>query len=175
SSIMQIILLPLAGLNNGAQPIISYNYGAKQYERVKETIKCSFLINMAFTITMCLICVFIPEVLYNIFTPDPQLRAVLHTVMPFYYFGIFMFGAQSAFQNAFLALGQAKVSLVLALLRKVILLIPLIFILPTLTKSGVNGIFSAEGVADILAGSVTSLTFFFTSKKLFAKEECSSL
>lgn len=166
SSVMQIILLPLAGLNNGAQPIISYNYGAKQYDRVKEAIRCSLIANMTFTILMCLLCVFLPFLLYDFFTPDPKLRAILHTVMPLYYFGIFLFGAQSSLQNAFLSLGQAKISLVLALLRKIILLIPLIFIIPAITHSGVKGIFCAEGVADILAGSITTITFFVTIKKI---------
>lgn len=171
SSVMQIILLPLAGLNNGVQPIISYNYGAKQYQRVRQAITCSCITNMIFTICMCLICVFLPFLFYNIFTPDPHLRSVLHNVMPLYFFGIFMFGAQSSFQNAFLSLGQAKISLILALLRKVILLIPLIFILPAITNTGINGIFSAEGVADILAGSATAITFYFTGRKLLCHKD----
>lgn len=171
SSIMQIILLPLAGLNNGVQPIISYNYGARQYDRVKEAIRCSFIANMTFTVIMCVLCVFLPSILYDFFTPDPNLRAVLHTVMPLYYFGIFLFGAQSSLQNAFLSLGQAKISLILALLRKVILLIPLIFIIPAITHTGVNGIFCAEGFADILAGSITSITFFITIRKILKYQE----
>ena len=149
SSVMQLILMPLNGLNNGAQPIISYNYGAGVYSRVRQAVKTSFMINMSFTILMCLLCVFLPQLLYTWFTPDEQLRTILAQVMPLYYFGIFMFGAQSSLQNAFLSLGQAKVSLVLALLRKVILLIPLIYIIPAVTNSGVNGVFCAEGIADI--------------------------
>ncbi|MCI5774304.1 MAG: MATE family efflux transporter [Erysipelotrichaceae bacterium] len=166
SSVMQLILMPLNGLNNGAQPIISYNYGAKAYDRVKEAVKTSFIINMSFTILMWAICVFAPQLLYNIFTPDEQLRALLGQVMPLYYAGIFMFGAQSAFQNAFLSLGQAKVSLVLALLRKVILLIPLIYIIPMLTQSGVNGVYCAEAIADVLAGTTTMICFIIIGKKL---------
>ncbi|MEJ8737051.1 MATE family efflux transporter [Erysipelotrichaceae bacterium HCN-30851] len=171
SSIMQLILMPLNGLNNGAQPIISYNYGAKQYSRVRNAVKCSFILNMIFTCTMCIICVFIPWILYTIFTPDIQLHNILKTVMPLYYFGIFMFGAQSAFQNAFLSLGQAKISLVLALLRKVILLIPLIFLIPMLTHTGVNGVFAAQGIADIIAGTSTTLCFIVISRHLLNKPD----
>lgn len=171
SSVMQLILMPLNGLNNGAQPIISYNYGAGQFSRVRQAVKTSFLINMAFTIIMGGICVFLPSLFYNLFTPDPMLRSILAKVMPLYYFGIFMFGAQSAFQNAFLSLGQAKVSLLLALLRKVILLIPLIYLIPLITNSGVYGVFCAEGIADILAASSTSICFYFVSKKILNKDD----
>lgn len=169
SSIMQIILLPIAGLNNGAQPIISYNYGAGKHDRVTSAIRCAFIGNMTFTTIMCLLCTLCPYLLYNLFTPDPALRELLSTVMPLYFFGIFMFGAQCAFQNAFLSLGQAKVSLVLALLRKVILLIPLIFIIPRITNMGVNGIYCAEGIADLLSGTITSITFFVVGRKLLNK------
>ena len=82
-----------------------------------------------------------------------------------------MFGAQSSLQNAFLSLGQAKVSLVLALLRKVILLIPLIYIIPAVTNSGVNGVFCAEGIADILAGTTTTICFLIIGKKLLNKPD----
>lgn len=170
SSVMQLILIPLNGLNNGAQPIISYNYGAGQFSRVAQAVKTSFIINMTFTIIMCAICVFIPSLLYNMFTPDPALREILAKVMPLYYFGIFMFGAQSAFQNAFLSLGQAKVSLLLALLRKVILLIPLVYLIPLVTNSGVYGVFCAEGIADILAASTTTICFYFVGKKLLHQD-----
>ena len=171
SSVMQLILMPLNGLNNGAQPIISYNYGAGVYSRVRQAVKTSFMINMSFTILMCLLCVFLPQLLYTWFTPDEQLRTILAQVMPLYYFGIFMFGAQSSLQNAFLSLGQAKVSLVLALLRKVILLIPLIYIIPAVTNSGVNGVFCAEGIADILAGTTTTICFLIIGKKLLNKPD----
>lgn len=171
SSVMQLILMPLNGLNNGAQPIISYNYGARVYSRVRQAVKISFIINMSFTIVMCGICVFVPQLLYNLFTPDVQLRNILSQVMPLYYFGIFMFGAQSSLQNAFLSLGQAKISLVLALLRKVIILIPLIYIIPMITGSGVNGVFCAEGIADILAGTITTICFLIIGGKLLRKPD----
>lgn len=166
SSIMQIIMLPLTGLNNGAQPIIGYNFGAKKYARVKETVKCSLIINLTFTTIMCLICVLTPQLLYTFFTPDPKLHAILAEIMPIYFFGIFMFGAQSSLQNAFMSLGQAKTSLILALLRKVILLIPLIFLIPRVTNLGVNGVFYAEAIADIVAASCTAITFFFVGRKI---------
>lgn len=170
SSIMQLVMLPLNGLNNGAQPIIGYNYGAKKYDRVKTAIKWSLGINLSFSTSMFVLCVFLPNSLYQFFTPDTSLHAVLQQVMPIYFAGIFAFGAQSALQNAFMSLGQARTSLILALLRKVILLIPLIYILPRLTNGDVNSVFFAECIADILAAFATSLTFFLVGRKLLNRK-----
>lgn len=166
SSIMQIVMLPLNGLNNGAQPIIGYNYGAGKYQRVRETVRWSLGLDLAFSTTMCILCVFTPKLLYGFFTPDTALHEVLQNAMPIYFAGIFAYGAQSALQNAFMSLGQARTSLILALLRKVILLIPLIYIIPSLVGGDVNSVFFAECIADILAATATSITFFYVGRKL---------
>ncbi len=166
SSIMQFVILPMLGLTQGAQPIIGYNYGAKQYDRVKKTILIEVKIALLYTVVMWAVCVFTPQVFAMIFTSDVDLRSVTENAMKIYFFGTFIFGAQIVCQNAFIALGQAKVSMFLALLRKIVFLIPLIYIIPSLTTLGVNGVFLAQPIADILAASCTTISFLIISRKL---------
>ena len=159
SSIMQIILLPMMGLSQGAQPIISYNYGAGQMDRVKEAFKLLFKLSIGYTTVMWILILSIPQVFVSIFNNDPELMRITTWSMRIYFAGIFAFGAQTACQQTFLALGKAKISLILALLRKIVLLIPLIFILPIFVENKMFGVLLAEPVADILAAIATVLTF----------------
>ena len=159
SSIMQIILLPMMGLSQGAQPIISYNYGAAQMDRVKEAFKLLFKLSIGYTTVMWILILSIPQVFVSIFNNDPELMRITTWSMRIYFAGIFAFGAQTACQQTFLALGKAKISLILALLRKIVLLIPLIFILPVFVENKMFGVLLAEPVADILAAIATVLTF----------------
>ena len=164
TSVMQFALLPLQGLGQGAQPIISYNYGAGNKSRVKGAIIRLIAVCFLATIVLAGIAVFAPGVYAEIFTNNDQLVKLTCQVMPIYFFGITIFGIQSACQSTFLALGQAKVSLFIALLRKVILLIPLAIILPKFM--GVIGIYRAEPVADIISVLATSVLFVITVKKV---------
>lgn len=171
SSIMQIILLPMMGLSQGAQPIISYNYGANQIERVKDTFKLLFKLSVSYTTVMWLLLMTVPKVFVLIFNNDPELIKIASWSIRIYFAGIFAFGAQTACQQTFLALGKAKVSVVLALLRKIVLLIPLIFILPKFMENKMLGVLLAEPVADILAATATILTFrVFYKETLMLKE-----
>lgn len=171
SSIMQIILLPMMGLSQGAQPIISYNYGASQIERVKDTFKLLFKLSVSYTTVMWLLLMTVPKVFVLIFNNDPELIKIASWSIRIYFAGIFAFGAQTACQQTFLALGKAKVSVVLALLRKIVLLIPLIFILPKFMENKMLGVLLAEPVADILAATATILTFrVFYKETLMLKE-----
>ncbi len=170
SSINQIILLPLMGLTSGAQPIISFNYGAKQFDRVKQTFKLLLIICLIYTITMWASLMFVPEVFVNIFNDKPELVEITSRSIRIFFGGIFVFGAQVACQQTFLALGQAKISLILALLRKMILLVPLIFILPATLKTmmaQLDLVFMAEPVADILAATTTIICFIVFYRKTF--------
>ena len=170
SSINQIILLPLMGLTSGAQPIISYNYGAKQYDRVKQTFKLLLVVCLIYTTTMWASLMFIPEVFVNIFNDKPELVEITSHSIRIFFAGIFVLGAQVACQQTFLALGQAKISLILALLRKMILLVPLIFILPatlTMLMTQLDLVFLAEPVADVLAASTTVICFILFYRKTF--------
>ena len=157
SSIMQIILLPSMGLTQGAQPIISYNYGAKQMDRVKKAFKLCLISCSAYTIFMWALLMIMPKVFVNIFNNEPALVEITAWAIRIYFAGIFIFGIQVACQQTFLALGQAKISLVLALLRKMILLVPLIFILPACMGGEMKlaGVLLAESVADVIAALIT--------------------
>ncbi|MEG1315860.1 MAG: MATE family efflux transporter [Oscillospiraceae bacterium] len=157
-SVMQLLIVPLTGLTQGAQPIISYNYGANKPERVKKTFKIVLVCSLALSCLGCAAAVFFPEILAKIFTPKPELIVLVKQVLPIYMAGIWLFGIQSACQASFVGMGKAKVSLFLALLRKVILLIPLALIFPNFW--GVIGIFIAEPVADIIAALTTGTMFF---------------
>ena len=164
TSIMQLIVIPIQGVAQGVQPIISYNYGAGNAARVKEAF--SKLITICFVGTLLLagIAVGKPGLYARIFTDNQELIELTCSVMPVYFLGITIFGIQSSCQSTFLALGQAKVSLFIALLRKVILLIPLAIILPR--YMGVIGIYRAEPIADIISVLTTTVLFFITFKKI---------
>lgn len=165
SSIMQIVMLPNVGLTQGAQPIISYNYGAKNIDRVKKTFKLTFIMCFAYTVFMWGALMLVPEVLVGIFNNDPALVEITSWSIKIYFAGIFMFGIQTACQQTFLALGQAKISLLLALLRKIVLLIPLIFILPIFMQDKLFAVFLAEPIADIAAALTTIICFTIFYKK----------
>ena len=173
NSIMQIIFLPCSGLTQGAQPIISYNYGANRLDRVKKTFKLLLVCCLGYTTIMWALLLFLPEMFVKMFNNDIELIAMGSWAIPVFFGGIIVFGAQIACQQTFLALGNAKVSLVLALLRKVILLVPLALIIPMFydTLDGkLHGVFMAEPVADILATLTTVCCFIVFYKKVLKKE-----
>lgn len=170
SSVMQIVVIPIQGLTQGTQPIISYNYGAKQFDRVKQAFKRVLIICFSATTVCCLLTVFFPTVFARLFTDEADAIALVGKVLPIYMGGIWLFGVQMACQSSFMAMGQAKISLFLALLRKVILLVPLALILPRVFNN-VMGIYWAEPIADIIAALTTGTMFLFTFKKIIAKAE----
>ncbi len=162
-SIMQMITMPVQGITHGTQPLMSYNYGARNYLRVRQTFKRLLTVTLTVTCSAFLVVALVPGLLARIFTPQPELIQLVSRVMPLFFGGIWAFGAQMACQTTFMALGQARTSLFLALLRKVILLVPLALILPRVTGS-VYGIYAAEPIADFLA-SATTLTLFLSRRK----------
>lgn len=167
SSIMQIVVMPLQGLAQGAQPIVSYNYGAKQMDRVKKTFKLTLISCLGFTVSMCSLLMIFPNIFVAIFNNKPELVEITTWAIRIYFLGIFVFGAQIACQQTFLALGQAKISLFLALLRKVVLLVPLIYILPNFFQDKLMGVLVAEPIADIIATLTTVTCFMIFYKKKF--------
>ncbi len=171
SSIMQIILLPTMGLTQGSQPIISYNYGARNIDRVKATFKLTAIISFSYVILMWSGLMIIPEVFVKIFNNEPALLEMTKWSIKVYFAGIFIFGLQVACQTTLLALGQAKISLFLALLRKILLLIPLIFILPMFMKDKLMAVLLAQPIADIISVTITAITFRkYYKEKLVQKE-----
>lgn len=164
-SVMQMVFLPVQGVVQGAQPIISFNYGARNFKRVREAFRLLLIVCVFITTSACLATMLFPQVLARIFTPDTELIAIVSKTMPIYFAGLWAFGVQMACQNTFVGLGQAKVSLFLALLRKVVLLIPLAILLPRITGS-VFGIYAAEPISDILASATTLALFLWKYPKL---------
>lgn len=166
-SVMQLFVLPTQGITMGTQPIISYNYGAKNHQRVKDTFKYTLIVTVTITTIATIAVVLFPQIFASMFTSDQELKALVIKVLPIFMAGIWIFGVQMACQSAFMGMGQAKISLFLALLRKVILLIPLALILPRF--AGVMGIYYAEPIADILAAITTGILFALNFKKILAK------
>ncbi len=164
TSIMQLILIPVQGISQGVQPIISYCYGAGDKERVKGAFTRLLISGLLGTLILGGVAVLAPGVYAGIFTSNEELIRLTCQVMPVYFLGITIFGLQSACQSTFLALGQAKVSLFIALLRKVILLIPLAVIFPKFM--GVMGVYRAEPVADIISVVTTCVLFALTMRKV---------
>ena len=160
TSINQLITMPLSGVCQGGQPLISYNYGAKKFDRVKEAFFCQFGVCVAYTTVFWAVMMIFPNFFANIFTSDAALVDYTAWAIRIFLACGFSVGFQISCQQAFMALGQAKISLIMALLRKVILLIPLIFILPNFFADKAFAVFLAEPVADIVAAAVTTFMFF---------------
>lgn len=159
SSVMQILLLPIQGLTQGAQPITSYNYGAKNNDRVKETFILLLKSCLGYATIMWLIIMIFPNIFVSLFTNNKTL--IDHTIwaLRIYLAAGLVMGAQIACQQTFVAVGQAKTSMMLALLRKIVLLIPLIYILPNFFADKVFAVFLAEPISDFIAASITVITF----------------
>ncbi len=165
TSVMQFSMLPLMGLAQGAQPIVSYNYGARKPERVKKAFKLLLICSVAFSTLLWAAAMITPETFILIFNDDPQLIEFGAKALRIYMLVNCVFGVQIACQQTFIALGNAKYSLFLALLRKIILLIPLIYILPLLFADKTSAVFLSEPVADIIAVATTAILFFTQFRK----------
>ena len=169
TSASQLCTLPIQGVCQGGQPVMSFNFGAGKKERVKEAFRFQLTLCGAYTCLFWLVMMLVPGAVAGIFTSDAALIQYTTWAMRIYMAGIFAMGFQIGCQQSFMALGQAKVSLLLACLRKIILLIPLIFILPHLLPDAVFGVFLAEPVSDILAATITTITFFARFDKILEK------
>ena len=158
TSVMQFIMVPMSGFNQGVQPIISYNYGANNKQRVKDCFKYMLKISLAMSVSFTILCCVFSKQVASMFSSSQQLIDLAAKMMPIFLGGVWFFGAQSACQTSFVGLGQAKMSLFMALLRKIILLIPLAIILPMIFGTP-ESIFFAEPISDLLA-AITTLTLF---------------
>lgn len=169
NSVMQIAFSLNNGFAGGVQSIISYNYGARNFDRVKQTfrrmITTTFLMGAVFSLSVDLF----PAAYAGLFTDNPELIALTAKVLPLFTAGMWIFGIQTGCQNTFLGLGQAKISLFFALLRKVLLLIPLALLLPRVGL-GVWGVYLSEPIADVLSASCIGITFLFCYKKILSEE-----
>ncbi len=169
SSIMQLQFLPTQGLAQGAQPIISYNYGAGKMDRVKKTYTLLMTICFAYTFVFWLLVQLFPGAFVGIFNNKADLLATTIWALRIYMATSGFFGIQMAVQQTFVSLGQAKQSLFIACLRKIILLLPLIYILPNFFEDKVFAVFLAEPVADFISVAVAATLFFCSIKKILNK------
>lgn len=166
TSVMQFAMLPLQGLGQGAQPIMSYNYGAKNNDRVRKTFRLLLKVSFGYSIVLWAIVMLLPQMFAMMFTSDNALLSFTSQALRIYMASMFMFGIQIACQMAFNALGKAKDSIIVAVIRKFILLIPLIYIMPAIFKANqTNAVYMAEPVADFIAVCFTAILFAFEFKK----------
>ncbi len=165
TSVWQFASMPLHGLTQGAQPIISYNFGAGNTKRCKKAFRILLISCLAVAFTICLLAELFPQMFISMFNSDPELIEFAIPALRIYIAACGIFGAQVACQQTFLAIGNAKTSLFLALLRKVFLLIPLIYILPELLADKTSAVFLAEPIADTLAVATTVTLFALQFKK----------
>lgn len=159
TSVSQLVTMPLQGICQGGQPIISYNFGAGKKDRVKKAFFTQFKVCVCYTILFWIALMLVPQLFASLFCDDASLVEYTTWAMRIYMAGIFSVGFQICCQQSFMALGQAKVSLLLACLRKIILLIPLIFLLPVFLENKVFAVFLAEPVSDIIAATITTIVF----------------
>ena len=160
SSVMQIFSMPLQGLSQGAQPIVGFNYGAGKLDRVRRVFKLLLISAVIFSVAFWAAVHLFPQAFVALFNDKPELVEITAWALPIYLGGIFIMGVQISCQQTFVALGQAKISLFLALLRKIILLIPLVLILPRIFgRNQVFFVLLAEPIADLLAGVTTGSIF----------------
>ena len=170
SSVLQVFFLLLQGIAQGAQPIIGFNYGAGQLDRVKKAFKLLIISAFTFSCAACLALELFPQAFVMLFNDKPELVDLAVWALRIYVCGMFMLGVQTSCQQTFVALGQAKISPFLALLRKIILLLPLILILPpVLVGHQVMAVFLAEPVADVLAAPTTGCMFLWRFPRILER------
>lgn len=164
---MLCVSVPLTGFAQGFVPVASYNYGHGDHERVKACFKVAVTVMFLFNFVLVLLMILFPTVISAVFTNDVRLTETVSRSMPIFLGGMTIFGLQRACQNMFVALGQARISIFIALLRKVILLVPLALLLPR--WMGVTGVFAAEGISDAVAAICCTLIFAFSFPRILAK------
>ena len=169
TSVMQFAMLPPQGIAQGAQPILSYNYGAKNAERVRHTYKLLLKVCLIYSVTIWAAVMIFPSAFVSIFTPDAELIAFASKALRIYFAGIGLFGIQIACQMTFVSLGNAPSSVIVAVVRKFVLLLPLIYIVPNFVSDKPLGVYMAEPIADVIAVTFTAILFVFQFKKALKK------
>ena len=171
TSVMQFAMLPLQGIAQGAQPILSYNYGARNGARVKRTFKLLLVSCLVYSVTLWAAVMIFPRAFVSIFTPDAQLIDFTAKALRIYFCGMLLFGIQIACQMTFVSLGNAPSSVIVAVVRKFVLLLPLIYIVPTLVSDRTLGVYMAEPIADVIAVTFTAILFTFQFKRALKRIE----
>lgn len=162
NSVREIVHMPVQGISNSSQPIMSFNYGAKAYDRVKKVIKYMTTALLVYTTTAWIIIMIFSKQLILAFNNDPALLNIGITSMHLYYFGFFMMSFQFAGQSVFTALGKSKKAVFFSLFRKVIIVVPITFLLPYIISPAANGVFIAEPVSNFIGGLACFITMYIT-------------
>ena len=169
TSVMQFAMLPLQGFAQGAQPILSYNYGAKNSERVKKTFKLLLFISLAYSVSLWGCIMLFPRGFAAMFTSELALLDFTEQVIRIYFGSLLIFGIQVACQMTFVSLGNAPASVTVAIVRKFVLLLPLIYLVPRLTDDPTVGVYLAEPIADAVAVTFTAILFVFQFRRALKK------
>lgn len=169
TSVMQFAMLPLQGITQGAQPITSYNFGAKNSTRVRQTFRLLLIVCLTYSVILWGTVMLFPSMFARMFSPDPALIDFTANALRIYCGALFLFGIQTACQMTFVSIGNAPCSIIVAVLRKFILLIPLIYILPHLIADQTNAVYMAEPIADSIAVTFTALLFTAQFRKALRK------
>lgn len=170
TSVMQFAMLPLQGLGQGAQPIISYNYGAKNVDRVKHAFRLLLTVSLSYATLLWLGIMLFPQAFAALFTSDTALLTFTGTALRIYTASMFLFGIQMACQMTFTSLGKAKNSIIVAVMRKFVLLLPLIYLMPHIfTSDKTMAVYMAEPIADLFAVTFTAVLFSFQFRKALAE------
>lgn len=162
NSVREVVQMPVSGISNSSQPIMSFNYGAGEYGRVKTTIKYMSSMLIIYTLAAWALVTAFPEFCIRVFNQDPELIKAGVPVMHIYFFGFFMMALQFAGQSVFQSLGYAKNAIFFSVFRKVIIVIPLILILPGIGGLGVHGVFLAEPISNFMGGAACFITMLLT-------------
>ena len=169
SSVMQFAMLPLQGIAQGAQPITSYNYGARNSQRVRASFRLLLTVSLIYSVLLWAAIMLFPQLFARMFTPDPELITFTARALRLYCAALFLFGLQIACQMTFVSIGNAPCSIFVAVLRKFILLLPLIYLLPHLLPDQTSAVYLAEPTADVIAMSCTAVLFSRQFKKALKK------
>ncbi|WP_461615229.1 MATE family efflux transporter [Clostridium sp. Marseille-QA1073] len=162
NSIREIIMMPVSGITNGSQPVLGFNYGAKEYKRVRSGIKFMSIVCIVYTTLIWLTLRMFPEFFIRIFNSEPELIQKGIPSMNIYFFGFFAMSLQFAGQSTYVALGKSKQAVFFSLLRKIIIVVPLTLILPRMFNLGTTGVFLAEPISNFLGGTACYVTMLFT-------------
>ena len=169
NSVRELFGLPVTGLTHGAQPVIGFNYGAKEYKRVRSGITFMSAAGMVFTTVCWLVVLTHPRELLSLFSSDAQLIETGVRSMQIYFFGFFLMSLQFAGQSTFVALGQSRQAIFFSLLRKAVIVFPLTIFLPRVAGLGVDGVFLAEPISNLIGGAACFVTMVFTVRKLLSR------
>jgi len=169
TSVMQFAMLPMQGIGQGAQPITSYNYGAKNVDRVKKTFRLLLIICLIYSVVVGTSAILFPKAFAGVFCSDPALLDFTARALRIYMCGMVIFGIQIACQMTFVSIGNALCSVIVAVMRKFILLLPLIYIVPHFVADKTTGVYLAEPIADVISVVFTSILFAVQFKKAIEK------